>query len=114
MSQSNVSAHYVVREDDEATQMVDLADNAWHACTSIGAPSASRGLASRVAALTPLCLQPRRAYSPFCAAIYRFQFAARAGVGPGIASHNDVGAAGGGHRDPSDDPGFTQKFVKLD
>ena len=30
---SNVSAHLVIREDgDEATQMVDLADNAWHAC----------------------------------------------------------------------------------
>src|ERR1700756_4645783 len=33
MTKSNVSAHYVVREDGaEATQMVELADNAWHAC----------------------------------------------------------------------------------
>ena len=34
LPRSSVSAHYVVREDGgEATQMVDLADNAWHACT---------------------------------------------------------------------------------
>ena len=34
LSRSSVSAHYVVRKDGgEATQMVDLADNAWHACT---------------------------------------------------------------------------------
>ena len=33
MSRSDVSAHLVVREDgNEATQMVELADNAWHAC----------------------------------------------------------------------------------
>jgi hypothetical protein len=39
LSRSNVSAHYVVREDGgEATQMVDLADSACHACTSIDAP----------------------------------------------------------------------------
>ena len=35
IERSTVSAHYVVREDGcEATQMVDLADTAWHACTS--------------------------------------------------------------------------------
>jgi hypothetical protein len=34
LSRSSVSAHYVVREDgSEATQMVYLADSAWHACT---------------------------------------------------------------------------------
>ena len=34
LSRSSVSAHYVVREDGaEASQMLDLADNAWHACT---------------------------------------------------------------------------------
>ena len=38
---------------------------------------------------------------------------ARAGVGPGIASHRDLGAAGGGHHDPSDDPSFMQRFVNL-
>jgi hypothetical protein len=34
LPRSSVSAQYVVREDGgEATPMVDLADNAWHACT---------------------------------------------------------------------------------
>jgi hypothetical protein len=36
---------------------------------------------------------------------------ARAGVGPGIASHKDLGAAGGGHHDPSDHPSFMQRFI---
>jgi N-acetyl-anhydromuramyl-L-alanine amidase AmpD len=32
LSRSNVSAHYVAREDGgETTQMVDLADSAWNA-----------------------------------------------------------------------------------
>jgi hypothetical protein len=35
----------------------------------------------------------------------------RAGVGPGIASHNDLGAAGGQHN-PSD-PSFMQGFIGL-
>ena len=38
---------------------------------------------------------------------------ARAGVGPGITSHSDLGAAGGGHHDPSDDPVFMEKFVRI-
>ena len=38
---------------------------------------------------------------------------ARAGVGPGITSHNDLGAAGGGHHDPSDDPVFMEKFIGM-
>jgi N-acetyl-anhydromuramyl-L-alanine amidase AmpD len=43
LSGSSVSAHYVVREDGcEATQMVDLADNAGTHALSIGAPLASR------------------------------------------------------------------------
>jgi N-acetyl-anhydromuramyl-L-alanine amidase AmpD len=52
VSRSKVSVHYVVHEDGgEVTQMVDLADNAWHACTfdqrSVGVEMsgfASRGI----------------------------------------------------------------------
>jgi N-acetyl-anhydromuramyl-L-alanine amidase AmpD len=115
MSRSNVSAHYVVREDgNEATQMVNLADNAWHACTfnrrSVGVEMggfASRGFD------TPLLAITARMFAFLC---YHLQIPvrhARAGVGPGIASHNDLGAAGGGHHDPSDDPSFMQRFVSL-
>jgi hypothetical protein len=38
---------------------------------------------------------------------------ARAGVGPGIASHKDLGLAGSGHHDPPDHPNFMQRFIGL-
>jgi hypothetical protein len=115
LSGSSVSAHYVVREDGrEATQMVDLADNAWHACTfnrrSVGIEMsgfASRGFDA------PLLATAAHMFAFLC---YHLQIPvrhARAGVGPGIASHNDLGAAGGGHHDPSEDPSFMQKFIAL-
>jgi hypothetical protein len=115
MNQSNVSAHYVVREDGaEATQMVELADNAWHACAfnrrSVGVEMggfASRGFG------TPLLTTAARMFAYLC---YHLQIPvrhARAGIGPGIASHNDLGAAGGGHHDPSSEPDFMQRFVAV-
>jgi N-acetyl-anhydromuramyl-L-alanine amidase AmpD len=115
VSRSNVSAHYVVRGDGgEATQMVDLADNAWHACTfnrrSVGVEMggfASRGFDARLLATTA------RIFAYLC---YHLQVPvrhARAGVGPGITSHSDLGAAGGGHHDPSDDPVFMERFVSM-
>jgi N-acetyl-anhydromuramyl-L-alanine amidase AmpD len=115
MSRSNVSAHYVVRQDgSEATQMVDLADNAWHACTfnrrSVGvemAGFARRGFGA------PLLATTTRMFAFLCHHLQIPVRHARAGVGPGIASHNDLGAAGGGHYDPSDDPSFMQRFVSM-
>jgi len=115
LRESSVSAHYVVREDGgEATQMVDLADNAWHACTfnrrSVGVEMSgftSRGFGA------PLLATTARVFAFLC---YHLQVPvrhARAGVGPGIASHSDLGAAGGGHHDPSDDPSFMERFVRL-
>jgi N-acetyl-anhydromuramyl-L-alanine amidase AmpD len=115
LSRSSVSAHYVVREDGgEATQMVDLADNAWHACTfnrrSVGVEMG--GFASRGFDV-PLLATCARVFAFLC---YHLQIPvrhARAGVGPGIASHKDLGPAGGGHHDPSDDPSFMQRFIGL-
>ena len=115
VSRSNVSAHYVVREDGgEVTQMVDLADNAWHACTfnrrSVGVEMsgfASRGFDA------PLLATAARMFAYLCFHLQIPVRHARAGVGPGIASHNDLGAAGGGHHDPSDDPAFMEKFVSM-
>ncbi len=94
--------------------MVDLADNAWHACTfnrrSVGIEMGgfgSRGFDVFLLATTA-CI---------CAYLcHHLQIPlrhARAGVGPGIASHHDLGAAGGGHHDPSDDPIFMERFVSL-
>ena len=115
LSKSSVSAHYVIREDGvEATQMVDLADNAWHACSfnrrSVGVEMsgfANRGFDARLLGTAA------RIFAFLC---YHLQIPvrhARAGVGPGIASHNDLGAAGGGHHDPSDDPSFMDRFIGL-
>jgi putative peptidoglycan binding protein/N-acetylmuramoyl-L-alanine amidase-like protein len=88
--------------------MVDLADNAWHACTfnrrSVGVETggfASRGFDA------PLLATTARVFAFLC---YLYRHAC-AGVGPGVASHNDLGAAGGGHHDPSDDPSFMQRFI---
>jgi hypothetical protein len=115
VSRSNVSAHYVVREDGgEVTQMVELADNAWHACTfnrrSLGVEMsgfASRGFEA------PLLATAARMFAYLCIHLQIPVRHARAGVGPGIASHNDLGAAGGGHHDPSDDPAFMERFVSM-
>ena len=115
MSRSKVSAHYVVREDGgEVTQMVDLADNAWHACAfnrrSVGIEMggfASRGFEP------PLLATTGRIFAYLCHHLQIPVRHARGGVGPGIASHSDLGAAGGGHHDPSDDPIFMERFVRV-
>jgi len=113
--QSNVSAHFVLKEDgSEATQMVDLADKAWHCrafnSRSIGfemAGMASKGygedewqVAANIIAFHLHHLQIPMRW-------------ARGGVGPGFCSHYDLGAAGGGHKDPTTDPAVWQHFVKL-
>jgi N-acetyl-anhydromuramyl-L-alanine amidase AmpD len=115
LPRSSVSAHYVVREDGgEATQMVDLADNAWHACTfnrrSVGVEMG--GFASR-SFDAPLLATSAHVFAFLCYHLRIPVRHARAGVGPGIASHKDPGPARGGHHDPSDDPTFMQRFIGL-
>ena len=101
LSGSSVSAHYVVREDgSEAMQMVDLADNVWNACTfnrrSVGVEIggfASRGFDA------PLLATCAREFAFLCDHLQIPVRHARAGVGSGIASHKDLGPAGGGDHD---------------
>ena len=81
---------------------------------SIDAPSASRWVASRIRGFgAHLLATTARMFAFLCHHLQIPVRHARAGVGPGIASHNDLGAAGGGHHDPSDDPSFMQRFVSL-
>ena len=81
---------------------------------SIAAPSASRWVASQVAVLTRLCSQlAAHVFAYLCDHLQIPVRHARAGVGSGIASHKDLGPAGSGHHDPSDDPSFMQKFVMV-
>jgi N-acetylmuramoyl-L-alanine amidase len=71
-----------------------------------------RGFASR-GFDAPLLATTARIFAYLC---YHLQIPvrhARAGVGPGITSRSDLGAAGGGHHDPLDDPVFMEKFVGM-
>lgn len=112
---SNVSAHYVIKEDgSEVTQMVELADKAWHAVAfnsrSIGfemAGFASKGFDSNEWDVVANIL----AYH-----LHLLQIPcqwSRGGVGPGFCSHFDLGSAGGGHSDPTTDVNLWNQFVSL-
>lgn len=112
---SNVSAHFVIKEDgSEVTQMVDIADKAWHACAfnsrSIGFEMA--GIAAKGFSEPEwLAVAEILAFH-----LYHLQIPckwARGGVGPGFTSHYDLGAAGGGHRDPTTDPAKWAYLVSL-
>lgn len=112
---SDVSAHFVIREDGgEATQMVQLYDTAWHAVTfnamSIGvemAGFAKKGFgdpewhvcAAIVAGLLKL-------YNLPCNWSHD-------GEQPGFCSHYDLGAAGGGHTDPTRNHAIWSDFVLM-
>lgn len=112
-SHSQVSAHFVLKEDgSEATQMVELAKKAWHVVEfnsrSVGIEMSgfeARGYGDSewgtAAAMTAyLC--------------HRFGIPpkwAPHGDGPGICRHLDLGAAGGGHVDPTQDMTVWQAFL---
>lgn len=112
---SKVSAHFVIKEDgSEATQMVDLADKAWHACAfnsrSVGIEMA--GLASKGFGAA----EWQAAANIVAFHLHHLQIPckwARGGVGPGFCSHYDLGKAGGGHRDPTTDAAVWAHFVEL-
>ncbi len=108
-----VSAHFVAREDgSEVTQMVALADRAWH-CVDFNSRSVGyelAGFAARGYAEAEL----ETAANAFAWLAHRLQIPivhARAGVGPGICSHYDLGRLGGSHTDPSTDPQFMPSFI---
>lgn len=113
MRESQVSAHFVARDDgSEVTQMVDLADKAWHAMAfnsrSIGWEMAGYAKAG----FSPALLDATAAaFAYLCHHLQIPVRHARGGVGPGIESHWGLGAAGGGHSDPSRDPAFMERFV---
>ena len=111
--QSQVSAHFVVREDgQEVTQMVELADKAWHVVDfnsrAIGVEMAGY---AKDGFSAPLMLTVARMFAYLCKYLQIPVQHARGGVGPGIESHFGLGAAGGGHSDPSTDPAFMTAFI---
>ena len=108
-----VSAHFVLKDDgSEVTQMVDLADKAWHAVDlnprSVGLEMA--GYAERGYSDVELD-NAAKIMAYLCHTLGVPARHARGGAGAGIESHYGLGKAGGGHSDPSVEPDFMDKFV---
>ena len=93
--------------------MVQLADKAWHVCDfnsrSVGWEMA--GYAKNGFSLRRFSIHQALAFAYLCHHLQIPVRHARGGVGPGIESHAGLGAAGGGHADPSRDPFFMENFV---
>jgi len=112
---SQVSAHYVLREDGaEATQMVELENKAWHACAfnprSIGVEMAGfsrKGFGApewqTAANIVAFLLKSHGLPARW----------AESGIGIGFCSHYDLGVAGGGHSDPTTDHAVWRNFVLM-
>lgn len=110
---SQVSAHLVLKEDgSEATQMVPYAKKAWH-CASFNSRSIGLEMAGfakdgygenelAVAARIVAFLLQKHGLPPRWA---------KGGNGSGFCRHYDLGAAGGGHNDPTTDDKVWAAFV---
>lgn len=115
MSASQVSAHFVLREDGaEATQMLDLAKNAWHVCAfnrrSVGLEMAGK----ESAGFSDACWLASARIVAYL--LHHLQIPCRfaeGGVGPGFCRHYDLGQAGGGHDDPTTDAAKWAWFCDL-
>lgn len=112
---SDASAHCVVREDGgETTQLVRLAEKAWHAfpywnLRSVGVEHASlvRGFASH-----DQLVQSARLFGWLCK---HYGIPARHGLDrpSGIVRHRDLGAAGGNHFDGPSDATWFDVYLPL-
>lgn len=109
---ADASAHLVVNETgDETTQLVRLADKAWHAVAangySVGVEHASlgQGFASHAQ-----LVQSARLFGWLCK---RFGIPPVHGIGRprGIVRHRDLGLAGGGHHDGPTDHVWFGEFL---
>lgn len=101
-TKSQVSAHFVLKEDgSEAVQMVHLDKKAWH-CKSYNSRSVGiemAGFASK--GFAPAEWQAAANIVAWLLKEYNLPVQwAKGGIGPGFCTHHDLGAAGGGHVDP--------------
>lgn len=110
-----VSAHLVLKEDgSEATQMVGFRKNAWH-CRAFN----SRSIGVEMAGFEEKGFSVAEWDAAAAIAAYlchRFAIPvqwAQHGKGPGICRHLDLGAAGGGHVDPTKDPHVWGSYLDL-
>ena len=112
-TRSQVSAHIVLREDGlEATQMVAWGNNAWAVCSfnrvsesiEMGGFAAKGFAAPEWDAAAAIVAWRLKQNGLPC----RW---AEKGIGSGFCSHHDLGAAGGGHADPTTDSKVWQSFA---
>ena len=114
-ARSRVSAHAVLSADGKRlTRMVDWQNKAWHACNfnpvSDGIEMAgfeAKGFDApewqAMANVTAWRLRARGLLPVW----------AQGGEGEGVCSHRDLGAAGGGHTDPTTDSAVWARFMSM-
>lgn len=112
-AKSKVSAHFVLREDGvEAVQMVHLDNKAWH-CKAFN----SRSIGLEIAGFAEKGFgdaEWQGAANITAFLLHEFNIprqVAHGGQGPGFCSHYMLGAAGGGHFDPTTNASLWQHFV---
>jgi N-acetyl-anhydromuramyl-L-alanine amidase AmpD len=98
---ADASAHAVVREDGgQVTQLVRLSEKAWHAYPAFNARAVGIEHSNITAKGYATETQLRESARLFAWLSWKLDVPvriARAGHGPGICRHSDLGAAGGGH-----------------
>lgn len=115
LSGPDASCHLFVREDGgEVTQLVPLADKAWHAANfnsrSVGVEHAN--ITAKGYATDTQLRESARIFAWLCWHLNVPPRWARGGSGPGVCFHGELGAAGGGH--PSCGPDHTGWLRFLD
>ena len=111
---SQVSAHLVLKADgSECTQMVPFAEKAWHACNA----GNYRGIGLEIEGFEKngfAQTEWRSAANIVAWLLHKYDLPCRwaeRGVGSGFCSHFDLGAAGGGHCDPTTDAPTWARFA---
>lgn len=111
---AQASAHLVLREDGlEATQLVHLADKAWHAAAfnpwSVGVEHAN--LTAKGFFDEHQLQVSARIFGWLCLYLGVPPRWARGGIGPGVCYHGELGIRGGGHPACGPDPEGWLRFL---
>lgn len=113
---AQASAHLVVREDGgEATQLVPLAEKAWHASDfnpqSIGVEHAN--VTAKGYATEEQLRVSARIFGWLCLEYGIPPRWSRDGLSPGVCRHLDLGAAGGGHTQCGPSLAYWHRFLVM-
>jgi hypothetical protein len=113
---AQASAHLVLREDgEEATQLVPLAEKAWHAAAynpaSVGVEHAN--VAAKGYSSEAQLRASARVFGWLCLHLGVPPRFARGGVGSGVCRHLDLGALGGGHTQCGPSDHDWQRFLVM-